>query len=177
MLGGTRRQLLEQAGADPAALVVVRDGERRLGDHRVAQAHVVGDRDDALGAVDLERAEQGAALVPVGLEQRLDEARAEVGEAVEAEVETPLRQRPKEVEQRVGVVLARRAQPERAPVPEYHIGRELLRAHGPEATSDEGRAAGPPFIMTAVLLRSRPTRCRAPCSAEEARPSPVPHRG
>ena len=130
LLGGTGGELLEQPRADPAALVVVGDRERRFRDGRVAEAHVVGDRDDALGAVDLERPEQRAALVPVGLERRLDEPWAEVREAVEAEVEAALRERPEEVEQRVRVVPAGRAQPERAPVAEDDVGRELLGRHG-----------------------------------------------
>ena len=68
-------ELLEQPRADAAALVLVGDRERRLGEARVAQPHVVRDRDDALAAVLGERPEQRAALVPVRLEQRLDEPR------------------------------------------------------------------------------------------------------
>ena len=42
-LRGTGRELLEQPSADAATLVLVRDGERRLGCRRVAKPHVVGD--------------------------------------------------------------------------------------------------------------------------------------
>ena len=80
-------QLFEQARADAAALMCVRHREGRLGERRVAQAHVVGNRDDALAVVFGKRREQGATLVPVGLEQRLDELLADLREAVEAAVE------------------------------------------------------------------------------------------
>ena len=41
-------KLLEQARADPAALVLVGDRERGLGGDRVAEPHVAGDGDDVL---------------------------------------------------------------------------------------------------------------------------------
>ena len=59
------RELLEQARADPAPLLVVGDGERHLGRARVAQPRVARDRDDALGlAVAGEPADERAALGP-----------------------------------------------------------------------------------------------------------------
>ena len=74
-----RGELLEQPRADPASLLGVGDGEGRLGDGRVAQPDVVADRDDALAVLVGERAEQRAALGPVGIEQRLDELRPRCG--------------------------------------------------------------------------------------------------
>ena len=69
-LGGERGELLEQAGADPASLQLVRDGERGLRGSRVAQAVVLADRDDPLVAAGAgERADEHAALPPVGLEE------------------------------------------------------------------------------------------------------------
>ena len=43
---GARGELLEQAGADAAPLVLVGDGERRLRDRAVAEPHVVAHGDD-----------------------------------------------------------------------------------------------------------------------------------
>ena len=82
MLGRERDEALEQPGADPAPLVVVADGERDLGGAPVAQARVVRERDDAA----LEAADERAGLLPVRVDERLDELRAERGKAVEAEV-------------------------------------------------------------------------------------------
>ena len=47
-LRGALGQLLEQPRADPLALLVVGDGEGGLGGARIAQPHVVADRDDRL---------------------------------------------------------------------------------------------------------------------------------
>ena len=70
-------QLLDEAGPDAAPLVVVGHGEGRLGDARVAEADVVADRDHALRPVLRDRAEQGPALGPVRLEERVDDLGAE----------------------------------------------------------------------------------------------------
>ena len=102
-LGRALRELLEQPGADAAALVLVGDGERRLGELAVAQADVVGDGDDPLALLVDQRAQEHPALLPVRLDERLDEPRAELREAVEAQIEAPLRQRAEEGQQGVGV--------------------------------------------------------------------------
>ena len=74
------RELLEQARADPAALLLVGDGERDLGGRGVAQARVARERDDRARAVrPRERADERAALGPVGVEERLDEPAARRG--------------------------------------------------------------------------------------------------
>ena len=120
-LGGALGELLEQARADPVALVRVGHGERRLGEGGVAQARIAPEGDDALPAVLCERPDECAPLVPVGLEQRLDELRAEHREAVEAQVEAALGQALEEPEHGRGVLPARRAETERAPVPEDDV--------------------------------------------------------
>ena len=99
-LGCALGELLEQARADAAALMLVGDGEGGLGQLRVAQANVVGDGDHPLAVLVDERAEERATLCQSGLEERLDEARAELREAVEAQIEAPLGQAGKEDEQR-----------------------------------------------------------------------------
>ena len=99
----------------------------------VAQARVVRERDDPLGAVVDERAEQRAPLGPVRVEHLLDDLGPERGEPVEAHVEALLGEGAEEVEDRVGVVARRRAQPERAPVAEDHVddvGHAGILPHG-----------------------------------------------
>ncbi len=119
---GVRRlgcELLEQPGADPAALVVVADREGDLGGARVAQPDPVREGDDA----PVEGAEQRALFVPVGVENRFDELRAECREAVEAEVAAVLREGGEELEERVGILRGGWSQPERRPVAEDDVGR------------------------------------------------------
>ena len=94
-----RGQPFEQSRPDPPPLLRVGDGEGGLGERRVAQADVVADRDDPLAALVGERAEQSTALGPVRLEQRLDELRPQVRQAVEPAVQALRRERPVEVEQ------------------------------------------------------------------------------
>ena len=50
-LAGERGELLEQARADAVSLQLVGDGERDLGGARVAQPHVVRERDDPSSSV------------------------------------------------------------------------------------------------------------------------------
>ena len=131
--GGALGELLDETRPDPAALVSVRDRERRLGEGGVAQARVVRERDDPLGAVLDERPEKRPALGPVGLEHLLDDVRPERGEAVEAHVEALTGKGAEEVEDRVGVVARRRAEPQRAPVAEDHVddvGHAGILPHG-----------------------------------------------
>ena len=80
-------ELLEQAGADPAALFGVVDGERHLGRFAPADTCVAPDRDDALFTVAVgEPAGERAALRPVRIEQRLDQCGLDPAESVEAQV-------------------------------------------------------------------------------------------
>jgi len=109
-------------------LVGVLDREGDLGRAAVAEADVARERDGAA----LEVADEGAALLPVGLEERLDELRPERREAVEAQVAAAIGEPLEEGEQLVGVGRQRRAQPQRRPVPEDDVGRlECRRAHLP----------------------------------------------
>ena len=99
-LAGAERELLEQARADAAALLLVGHGERDLGRGRVAQARVARERDDALGlAVAGERADEGAALDQSGVEVRLDEAVVDRLQAVEAQVEAAVGEAREEVDE------------------------------------------------------------------------------
>ena len=84
------------------------------------------DRDDALALLVGERAEERAALRPVGIEQRLDELRPESREAVEAAVEALARERAVEVEQSVCVRRRRRPQTQRSSVAEDDVDRFAL---------------------------------------------------
>ena len=103
---GALRELLEEPCADTALLVLVRDGERRLGEARVAQPHVVAHGDHVLVTVLGERPEQGAPLLPVRVEKRLHEPRIDRREAVEAQIQALLGERAEEVEQRIRVLAA-----------------------------------------------------------------------
>ena len=80
-------ELLEQAGADPASLLGVVDGERHLGRFAPADTCVAPHRDDPLFAVAVgQPARERAALRPVRIEQRLDERGLDPAESVEAQV-------------------------------------------------------------------------------------------
>ena len=142
-LGRARRELLEQPGADAAALMLVGDGEGRLGELGVAQADVVRDGDDPLAVLVDERAQERPALLPVRLDERLDEPRAELREAVEAQVEAPLRQPAEEGQQGVGVVAAGRAKPQRAAVAEDDVG-VFCRDHRGQPRSRRRRCRAEP---------------------------------
>ena len=116
-------QALQQPSADPSPMLRVGDGERRLGQRRIAEAHVVSDRDDALAVLVGERPEQRAALGPVRLEQRLDQLRPQVRQPVEAAMQALGRESAVEVEERRRVVPLRRAQPKRPAVAQDHVDR------------------------------------------------------
>ena len=154
-LGRARRELLEQPGADAAALMLVGDGEGRLGELGVAQADVVRDGDDSLAVLVDERAQEHATLLPVRLDERLDEPRAQLREAVVAQVEAPLRQRAEEGQQGVGIVAAGRAKPQRAAVAEDDVG-VLRRDH--HATLDRAspsrRSRSSPRATMAIVSTS-----------------------
>ena len=118
-----RRELLEQARPDSAALEVVGDGERDLGRVGLAQPRVAREGDDALLARVAERPEQRADVGPVRLDPRLDEPAPQLREAVEAQVAAPLGEAGEELEQRVGVRGVRRAQAQGAAVPEDDVAK------------------------------------------------------
>ena len=67
------RELLEQTCADAAALERVGDRERHLGLGRIAEAIVASDGDDARTLAIGERADESAALLPIRIEDVLDE--------------------------------------------------------------------------------------------------------
>ena len=120
---GTSSEPLEEPRPDPSPLLVVGDGERGLRQRRIAQTHVVADRDDPLPVLIRQRTEQRTALDPIRLQQRLDELRPQVREAVEAAVQALTRKRLVEVEQRLAVGGSRRAQAKRSTVAEDHVDR------------------------------------------------------
>ncbi len=104
--GSAGRQALEQSRPDASALLGVGDGKGGLGHGRIAQTHVVADRDDPLPALVRQRTQQSAALDPIRIEERLDELRPQVRKAVEAAVEALARKRSVEVEQRLAIRVA-----------------------------------------------------------------------
>ena len=158
--GRARRELLEQSRADAPSLVLVGDGERGLGERGVAETDVVGDRDDAFSLVVDVGAEQHPAFLPVRLEQRLDEPRAQLREAVEAQVEAPLRQRTEEGQQGVGVVACRRTKPQRATVAEDDVG-VLCRDHHGRLDCFANQWVDVPLGLPTL---SRPTWPRSTCA-------------
>ena len=112
-------ELLEQARADAASLILVVHREGDLGGAAVAQPRVVRERDDPA----LEAADQRAALVPVGVDERGHELLAEGREPVEAQVAAPVGEAREEVEHRLCVGCERRPQPQRRAVAEDDVGR------------------------------------------------------
>ena len=121
------RQLLEQPRSDPSTLELVRHRERNLGLGGITEPVIGRDRDDAVATVRAQSPDQRAALGPVRIQDPLDERRCERGHAVEAEVKALGREPLEERQQRIGVGVDRRAQPERASVPEDDV--EGLRSH------------------------------------------------
>ena len=122
-------ELLEHARPDPAPLLVVGDGERDLGDIGVTEARVACESDDPV----LERPDERAPLDPVGIDERLDEGRANGGRAVESQVEAPLRERVEEADERIDVGRVRRAEPQRSAVAQDHVREAVDGEGGPGA--------------------------------------------
>ncbi len=131
---GTRRELLQEAGADPTALVLVGDRERNLRGLPVTEPHEVGDRDDLL----VDRADERRGLLPVGGDQRLDQPKVDLWQAVEAAVQALLREPPEELEQGLGVLRQRRSQAQGRAVAEDHV--EGLCEDGAHRTDCAARA-------------------------------------
>ena len=107
--------------------MLVGHGEGCLRQLRVAETDVVRDGDDPFAVRVDQRAEQCPALVPVGLDERLHEPRAERREAVEAQVGASLRQPAEERQQPLGVVAGGRSQAERPAVAEDDVGEASSR--------------------------------------------------
>ena len=109
-------ELLEQARADPAALLLVGDREGDLGRRRVAQAHVVRDAPrSALASPSASRA-SAPRSTQSGSSSGSTSCASTCADAVEAQVEAAFRQALEEREQRVRIGCGRRPQPERAAV-------------------------------------------------------------
>ena len=166
VVGRSQRQLLDEARPDPALLVRVGDRERALRSGGVAEPHVARERDDLLGAVLDERAQQRTTLAPVGLDDLLDELRPETWEAVEPQVEALLRERPEEPEDRIDVVPLGRTEPERAPVTEDHVDdvlhgaivarRSAARIRSSPRQGQVRRAATGVCAVSSASVRRRP---------------------
>ena len=108
-LGGQARKLLDETCADPVTLELVVDRKRCLGARAVAEARPGSERHDPFTRLARERAHERAPFIPVRVEERLHEPRAQRREPVEAEVAAfgtePLDER----EEPGGVVPRRRA--------------------------------------------------------------------
>ena len=123
-LGGERGEPLEQAGTDPASLQLVRDGERGLRGSRVAQAVVLADRHDPLVAAGAgQRADEHAALPPVGLEEMDDELLVDSADAMETLVEAAFGEAGEKGSEGSRIVARGCPQPERRAVAENDVDR------------------------------------------------------
>jgi hypothetical protein len=131
-------QLLEQARRDPAPLVLVGNRERDLRATGIAQPREARERDDPFG----ERPHEKALLDPVGLEERHDETPVDRPRTVETEVEALLRKAGEEVDHRVGVVLNRWPQPQRAAVPQDHVDGVGRRPDGVQVLDHVANGVG-----------------------------------
>ena len=156
-LGGARRELLEQPRRRAASLELVRDRERDLGGRGIAQARVLGERDDPLVALSSARMPiERAAVDPVGIEEVLDERRIDVAHAVEAQVAAVLRRAARRT---------RRGRP-----------RRLARAPSAAASSRRGGSRPPrrpPRVLDGAdkrLLAVAPSACHR-SAPPRARPS------
>ena len=123
------RELLEHARPHAAPLLVVGDGERDLGDLGVTETRVACESDDPV----LERPDERAPLDPIGIDERLDEGRADGGDAVKSQIEAPLRERVEEADERVDVGGMRRAEPQRSAVAQDHVREAVDGEGGPGA--------------------------------------------
>ena len=135
---GECRELLEQARADAAPLVLVRHREGDLRGRRIAQAHEVRDGDDLV----VDRADERTGLLPVDARQRLDETLVDRREAVEAPVQAPLRETAEKLEQRLVVGRPRRPEPKRGAVTQDDVERlRDERAHDESSSRRRRRTA------------------------------------
>ena len=175
VLGGPGGELLEQAGADAVALIVVGDRERRLGGVPVAQPDVVAERHDPLLVRLAHDADERALLLPVGLDEGAREALAGGGEAVEAEEAAVDGEAGEELDDGRGVVADGRAQAHGASVPEDHVHGVAHTVILPETRHRVKRVRFGAGVASAVSrsgarktrsLRLAPNSCR---SVPEAR--------
>jgi len=122
MLGGERREALQQASPDSAALRIVSDRERGLRRRRVTEAVVFTHRHDSLLASGVrERADEDAAFAPVGVDEMFDELVVDRARSVEAQVEAVLREPAEELCKGVGVRAPGRPQTERRAVAQDNV--------------------------------------------------------
>ena len=121
--GSTSRKPFQQPRPDPSPLLVVGDGESGLRQRRIAQTHVVADRNDPLAVLVRQRTQQRTALGPVGVKQRLDELRPQIREAMKATVQALARKRSVEVEESCRVRLCRWAEAKRPAVAKDYVDR------------------------------------------------------
>ena len=85
-LGGQAGNLLDETRADSVALELVVHRECCLGHAAVAEARPGSERHDSLAHSARECSNERAALIPVWVEERLDEPRAHRREPMETEV-------------------------------------------------------------------------------------------
>ena len=177
-LGRARGELLEQACADPAALQLVRDGERRPPPRSGRAGARTRDRDDALVAAPSRarrRARRARPSRDRGSARRASSSIVRM--PVEAQVAALLGEPVEERDEGVRVVLRGRPQPERAAVAEDDVDRAgRRRGYALTPTS----ASSPCFSASSLdgrRLRARPSArasrpprrtCRTPPSSRRA---------
>ena len=124
-LGRSDGELLEQSRRSAAALKLVRDRECDLCGRGIAQARVLRDRDDVLGSLFVgQRANQGAAVDPVGIEDMLDELCVDMAHPVEPEVAAVGREQLEERDEGACIVVRRRPESKCRAVAEDHVDRD-----------------------------------------------------
>jgi hypothetical protein len=134
---GESRETLEQPGADAAALQIVRDREGGLGGGGIAQAVVLADRNDPpLPVAVRQRADEDAAVAPVGLEEVHDELLVNRADSMEALVKAPFGQSSEERGEGACILPSGRPQPEGRAVAEDDVdrgGRSSVRCRDRQA--------------------------------------------
>ena len=171
--GGSLRELLEQARADPAPLIGVRNGERGLGDGRIAKAHVVRDGDDASLVVGArERAEQRPRSTQSGSSRDSTSCGRRFGKPWKR-MPRLSRETPEERQEGLGVRGGRRPQPRGSPVSENDVDGIGCDAHGCIfAAAGAGRTSRPaPAAGSKLGAASRLCFGSRPTGSAAGRPS------